>query len=424
MNELFVFFLVVGFFYFAHLALFTIGGNAYDIFRFIRNKKQRRSRQKRFHPLVTVIIPAYNEELVIERCLKSIIFSSYDNIETIVVSDHSTDNTNSIVRRFITKHPGHRLQLIVRRSNQGKGSGLNYAINNYASGEIIMVVDADCIVDTNTIANGVRNFINPKVASVASNVRILEDRSILNLVQIFEYMVSYRSKKFYTLTGSEMIIGGVGSYYRKEIIKKYGGYDSFSATEDIGLSMKIAANGNANERLIYDVDSVVYTESVMSFKQLVRQRYRWKFGMLQNMFRYAPAFVANRKNQNKALTYYRLPVAFLSELLLLMEPVFFTFILSLTIATQNLVIFSGAYLILTAYVSFILFSDEHMSLKTKLVFTPYLPYIYFLFYIMSLVQLIAAIRSVATLPSALVRRGHSTNTWLSPTRNGARSVAG
>jgi cellulose synthase/poly-beta-1,6-N-acetylglucosamine synthase-like glycosyltransferase len=353
--------------------------------------------------------------------MQSIIDSTYKNIELIVVSDHSTDKTNSIVRKFKKDYPKHRVTLIARRVNQGKGAGLNYAIDNYASGEIVMVVDADCMVDIYAIDKGVAHFDNPNVVGVASNVRIIEYPSLLTLLQIFEYLVAYRSKKFYSMTGSEMIIGGVGSYFRKDVIKKYHGYDSSSATEDIGLSMKVAAHGGKTEKLVYAADSQIYTESVMTFNQLVKQRYRWKFGMIQNLIRFAPVFIANRKRNSKSLVYYRMPTAFISEFLLLLEPVLFTFIMTLTVATGNLSIFTGAYLVLTAYVAYILMSDEHLSLRSKLFFAPFLPYVYFLFYVMSLVQLLATIRCLSTMP-ALIKRDHS-NTWISPTRQGSKARA-
>src|SRR5262249_54343749 len=83
-----------------HLGLFIVGANAYDIKQF---RKAKRSRTNTHRPLVSVVIPAHNESVVIERTLDSVRASSYKNIEIIVVDDGSQDDTSEIIRNYLKR---------------------------------------------------------------------------------------------------------------------------------------------------------------------------------------------------------------------------------------------------------------------------------------------------------------------------------
>lgn len=410
--------MVIGFLYFLHICAYTIGGNIYDILRFRRESlRPQRAKVKKYRPMVSILIPAYNEELVIERCLESVIRSKYRKIETFVVSDHSKDKTEHLVRRFIADHPEHNIRLITRRQNQGKAKALNYVLQNYELGELVMTLDADSLLTPTTVGNAVAYFVDDSVVGVAANVRIIEDPSVLNLLQLFEYMVAYRTKKFYSVAKAEFIIGGVGSVYRYDTIKEFGYYDALSVTEDIGLSMKIMAADSKNIRLVYGSDVIAYTESVQDVRGLFRQRYRWKYGMLQNLFNYSRTYFRSFRHQSPAILLYRLPMAYLSEFLLILEPLFMTYILYLSIITRSPLIFASAYLTMVLYCSIVLWSDEHLTNFQKRYLTVYVPVLYFLFYIMSFIQVAAIFRCIIAAPR-LLSDSTEQNSWLSPRRSG------
>ena len=93
--------------------------------------------------------------------------------------------------------------------NVGKANALNFAMQRGVRGEFVMTLDADCVLHPNAIQNAVDYMIDdPRVAGVAANVRVMDTHSLLGLLQKFEYMVGYRSKKFYTMSNSEFIVGG------------------------------------------------------------------------------------------------------------------------------------------------------------------------------------------------------------------------
>jgi cellulose synthase/poly-beta-1,6-N-acetylglucosamine synthase-like glycosyltransferase len=447
LSVLFYIFIVVGTIHLIHFALFLIGANLYDVHAFGANLRRRQNKANH-RPLVTVIVPAYNEELVIERCLQSIWNNTYPNIDIIVVNDGSEDATGEAVQKFIDSRTrvyrqtvpkivrikngltrewvrGHspmsrRIRLIKQR-NAGKGSALNNALRSHAKGELVMSLDADSILHRKAVANVIKYFDDPSVAGVAANVRIIEKNRILGVLQRFEHMVGYRSKKFFTLTNSELIIGGVASTYRRDVLKQVKYYDTDTVTEDIGLSMKIAAEGNKKNRLVYAADVTAMTEGVSSFPALLKQRYRWKMGNLQNLIKYRQILFSRDSKYSIGLSWYRMPMAFLGELLLLLEPVALGYVAYLSIRYYTLGLVLAAYMSISVYLLFVIWPDEHMTIKGKLKASLYVPFLYFIFYIMNAVQLASVIRCLINHKTVTGLSAGHTN-WISPERTGGAAT--
>ena len=430
-------FLVVGTINFLHLGLYIIGANVYDILAFRRKRKltaknrlqshswwvhnRLRGNSPVFNKLVSVIIPAHNEELAIEQCLDSIRKNTYRNVEIIVHNDRSSDSTAKIVRAYIQKFPTMRVRLVSRRHNVGKGAGLNYCIKKYATGQLVMTLDADCLLDKHAIANAVAYFDDKSVLGVAANVKLLETPSVLGLLQRFEHMIGYRSKKFYTLANCEIIVGGVASTYRADVLREVALYDTDTQTEDIGLSMKIIAHYGKAGRIVYAADVLAMTEPVQTFPDLLKQRYRWKLGMLQNLFKYRSLTGNLRGKYNKMLTLYRMPMAFFGEVVLMLEPILIGYIAYLSILHGTVLLFFGAYITITLYVLSGIWPDEHMTNRQKFTQSLYAPFMYFIFYIMDVVQVVAIFRVLAR-PRRVLNRNTAESSWISPKR-AARATA-
>src|SRR5580765_2460773 len=147
--------------------------------------------------------------------------------------------------------------------------------------------------------------------------------------------------------------------------------------------MKIAAAGNKKYRLIYAADVAAMTESVDGFKPLLRQRYRWKLGNLQNVSKYRRLIFSKDPRYSRTLTHYRMPMSFIGEILLLLEPITLAYIAYLSIHYLTIGLVLGAYLTITAYILMNIWPDEHMSLPTKIKSSAYAPFLYFIFYIMN-----------------------------------------
>jgi cellulose synthase/poly-beta-1,6-N-acetylglucosamine synthase-like glycosyltransferase len=435
----------------AHLGLFVAGGNIYDITKFRKKhiEGKETNRPYRRKPLVSVVIPAHNEELLLARTLDSVLASDYKNIEVIVVDDGSTDRTASVFRSYIKKLPGFSTNnyitrnsrtlklerkyiraeikkmriILVSQPNQGKASALNNAIKNHVKGQLTMCLDGDSMIRSDAITNAVKYFNDKSIVGVASNVRVITNGTFLSTLQQFDYMIGYRSKKFYTLTNSEYIVGGVASTYRTNAIRKAGYYDEDTMTEDIGFSMKLISHkGNKEHKIIYASDVVSMTEGVNTVKALFRQRYRWKMGGLQNLIKYRN-LVGNgdTKKYSTLLTFYRLPMAFLGEILLILEPLTLGYVVYLSFVYNTLAIVLGAYLTITLYTMFILWPDEHLTTKQKVKLSFQALQIYALLYIIEFIQIRAIFSCLLKYKTIIFR--NSQTTWISPERAGVPAKA-
>lgn len=402
-----------------HLGMYLIGANFYDVNRFKRERAKKLRTRK--NVLATILIPAHNEEKSIVRCLDSVLKSTVRNLEIVVIDDASTDRTLEIVYAYIRKHPDFNRSIRVVRciQNVGKAAALNKALESGLKGEYIMTLDADSVLHPNAIENAVEYFLeDPNVAGVAANVRVIDSMSILGLLQKFEYMVGYRSKKFYTVSNCEFIIGGVASTYRYSTLKEVGFYDDDVQTEDIALSLKVASLGNRKHKLVYGYDVIAMTEGVQTFKALLRQRYRWKLGSLQSLFKHKSLFMNIGRRYNPSLTWYRIPMAFMGELIVLTEPILMAVIIYFSFLALSPQAFIGAYALITAYLLWNVWPDEHMPIADKIRMTSYAPVMYFLFYIMNVVQLIAVVRCLFNMRQVL-RLDPTSSVWTSPERAGS-----
>ena len=407
-------FLIVGTINFLHLGIFIIGANVYDI-QHLRKRKILKARRIGKSPLLSLVIPAYNEEASIIRCLESIRKNTYRKVEVFVHNDRSTDATAALIRKYIEQHPHMKIRLVSRRKQVGKALGVNYCIKKYAQGELVMSLDADCTLDRYAIKNAVDYFKNPDVIGVAANVKITNEPTVIGLLQQFEHLIGYRSKKFFTVTNCEIIVGGVASTYRTEVLKKVKLYDTDTQTEDIGLSMKIVANSNKQQRIVYGADVLALTDPVHSFKALQIQRYRWKLGMIQNLIKYRYLVGNMNSNYSKSLTLYRLPMAFFSELTLLFEPFILGYVLYLSIIHDTAILFVGAYFTVCLYILMGFWPDEHLSVSDKIAKSFYVPILYFTFHIMDLIQVLAIIK-VLRNPKKALRIGYHDSHWTPPAR--------
>ncbi|MFP5312041.1 MAG: glycosyltransferase family 2 protein [Actinomycetes bacterium] len=425
-------FAAVSILYVVHFGLYLVGANFYDIWQQRRKGIRGVRLPTAYQPecaatatwtrkgltevpgLVTVVIAAHNEEAVIVRTLESVRRSTYESLQVLVADDASSDLTGRLVRDFQVRHPEMDLHVVRMKKNVGKGAALNEALRRHARGQFVMTLDADSIISRDAITNALSYFDDPYVAGVAANVQIMEENTALGILQRFEHMIGYRSKKLYSLLNCEFVVGGVASTYRTRVLRKVDFYDTDTLTEDIGLSTKITSLGNRRFRMIYGADVVAKTEGVLTFRALAKQRYRWKYGSIQNLVKYRGLTLNPSRRYTPSLTYYRMPMALLSEFTLLVSPLAWTYAVYWSLATYTPALIVGAYATITAYTLLTIWMDENLTRRERARLSVYAPTAYFLFYIMDLVQLTAAVRCIVR-SRGLVRRPEI-NTWKSPQR--------
>ena len=319
----------------------------------------------------------------------------YPHLEVIVSDDASVDKTSKIVREFIKNYHGKiNFELLTNRKNRGRGGTINNAIKRKSNGELIMALDADCVVDTQSIKNAVRYFSDPSLAALAANVSTLPHASILGVLQQFEWVSAFRSKKLNTILNCEYIIGGAGAMYRKSVIKKLSYFNESMLTEDISLSLSIASLGNKEYRLHYASDVSVYTEHVPDYSGLFKQRYRWKLGSLQALFAHKFLIFSRDKKYTRTLTFFRLPMVLWGEFMLVLEPLFITYFIFLAIVLHTPIIFIIGWLGATIMFFFALWGDDRLERYQKFRLTVFLPVMYMLYYILSFIQIFAVYKSI------------------------------
>jgi len=277
-----------------------------------------------YKPDVSVLIPAYNEEAAILNTVQSALASKYPRLEVIVVDDGSKDRTAELVRDNFGRDPRVRL---ITQGNHGKPSALNHGLAE-ASGEIIVSIDADTIVDPDAVPRLVRHFADPKVGAVAGNVKVMNRNRWITRWQALEYITSQNLEKraFDLLNCIPVVPGAVGAW-RAEVLRSSNGFSGDTVAEDTDLTLTIRRNG---WKILYDEDAIGRTEVPETVNTLVRQRFRWTFGTLQAVWKHRDTTGNPRYG---TLGWIAIPNIFLFQIILpLVSPVIdLLFLLSLAL---------------------------------------------------------------------------------------------
>ncbi|KGR78295.1 glycosyltransferase [Ureibacillus manganicus] len=275
-------------------------------------KKANRKILRPYRPFVSVIIPVYNEEVVIRRTIHSILKSNYPLLEILVVDDGSTDRTASIIRKEFAKY--HRVHFI-RKRNGGKSSALNCGID-YAIGDIIVTIDADTMFKKSTISYLVRQFSDPNVAAVSGNCKVGNIRNQVTLWQHIEYVTANNlDKRAFEEINAITIVPGSNSAWRKSVIQRVGYFEDDTLAEDTDLTLKVI---NSGYKIIYEHRAISYEEVPETIKDFLKQRFRWSYGILQAIWKHRKTI---RKSNNKMLKYVAIPSLLYNYLLFLTMPI-------------------------------------------------------------------------------------------------------
>jgi peptidoglycan-N-acetylglucosamine deacetylase len=230
--------------------------------------------------LVSVIVPAYNEESVIAITVRQILGSTYRNLEVVVVDDGSKDNTYAILNANFGADP--RVQ-IVHIANGGKANALNVGLS-HAQGSVVVALDADTQFNRDTIARLVRWFTDPQVGAVAGNAKVGNRINMITRWQALEYIVAQNLERraLAALSTLTVVPGAVGAW-RRSALNVLGGFTSDTLAEDQDLTI---AMQKAGYRVVFDSSAIAWTEAPSTVRGLAKQRFRWAYGTLQCLWKY------------------------------------------------------------------------------------------------------------------------------------------
>ena len=253
------------------------------------------------YPLVSIIVPAYNEEINAVSSLQNLLKCNYPNFNIIFVDDGSKDNTYQNVTNAFANN---NLVKVYTKPNGGKASALNYGIAQ-TDAAYVVCIDADTKLAKDAISMLMRNFLlagNENIGAVAGVVRVGNEVNMLTKWQSIEYTTSqnFDRKAFAYVNAITVIPGAIGAF-KKQAIEDAEGFTSDTLAEDCDITIRILKAGYvvANEP-----KAVAFTEAPESLKQFFKQRFRWIFGVMQTFWKHKDALFVNRY---KALAWIALP---------------------------------------------------------------------------------------------------------------------
>lgn len=241
----------------------------------IWNKKTSSHKTK-----VSVVIPVRNESSNIIRCMESITSQDYpaELFEIIVCDDSSTDNTVALVREYIdqTKHSVRLIELSLKK-RIFKKQAITEAVSA-ATGQLIMVTDGDCIMNSKWISSFVGYYEEHQPPIIAGPVFFTDEKGIFSKLQSLEFMSLVASGLGSVSGNFPVMCNGANLAYTKEAFISSGGYTSDSgyvSGDDIFLLVKITKLFPGKIGVIKSADAIVCTHAQKNLKHFIAQRIRW-----------------------------------------------------------------------------------------------------------------------------------------------------
>jgi len=239
-------------------------------------------------PPVSIIVPAYNEEVTAMNTIQSLLKLEYPHMEILFIDDGSKDKTFEVVNTAYQNHP---MVKVLTKPNGGKASALNFGITQ-AKHDYVVCIDADTLLKDDAIIHLMAYFTDEEIGAVAGTVKVGNETNIITRWQSIEYITAQNmDRRAFDLINSITVVPGAIGAFRKEAIFKAGGFTTDTLAEDCDLTMRILKQGyvvrNAGE-------AIAYTEAPETIDMLLKQRFRWSFGVMQSFWKNRDALF-NRK---------------------------------------------------------------------------------------------------------------------------------
>ena len=230
---------------------------------------------------VTVIIPARNEEKNIGLCLRSISGQTYpaELFETIVVDDHSTDDTALVVEAFSKQN----IRCIFLKDylagaiNSYKKKAIEVAIE-LSTGELIVTTDADCYMGSNWLHTMACFYEEHQAAFIAAPVVVDSNRSFLSIFQALDFMTLQGITAASVFKKIHSMCNGANMAYQKKCFIEVGGFkgiDTIASGDDMLLMHKIFKRYPEGVFFLKSNEAIVHTQPMHNWKSFFNQRIRW-----------------------------------------------------------------------------------------------------------------------------------------------------
>lgn len=306
-----------------------VGGN--EIFEGVKKRRLKNEIHHDYYVPISLIVPAYNEEVTITETIRSLLNLDYQIYEIIVVNDGSKDKTGGLVastfdlrqvyrpiRRQLPCQEqisvwegvgkGHVPITLINKNNGGKADSINMGINA-AKYPYFVCMDADSILQKDSLTKiAVPVLENQDVVAVGSMIRISNDcvfengelvqmrlpKRLTPAFQVLEYERSFlASRILLDKFNANLIISGAFGLFKKDAVLNVGGYHVGCVGEDMELIMKLHEYYRSNKlsyQIKYAYDAVCWTQAPERFRDLLKQRKRWHIGLIQSMLGHTSIF--------------------------------------------------------------------------------------------------------------------------------------
>ena len=249
-------------------------------------------------PRVTMLIAAWNEGARLDATLTFVLASDYrGELTVVVIDDGSTDGTAMVTRRFARKDP--RVSLL-RVKHGGKAAALNQGLAETHT-ELVATIDADTLVLASALSRLVARFISSPdaVAAIAGAVMVRNSReTALTRLQEWDYFLGIASiKRSQGLWQSTLVAQGAFSLYDAAAVRAAGGWPD-TIGEDITLTWSLLA---ADRAIAFEPTAVAMTTTPQSLHQLIKQRSRWAYGMIEGLRLFGLRLIGKRNMASHAI---------------------------------------------------------------------------------------------------------------------------
>lgn len=277
-------------------------------------------------PKISIIAPAFNESKTIIDNIRTLLSLYYNNFEVIIVNDGSTDNTFELVKDaydlvrvnyyfdyripcerirgvYRSKNPSYNRLTVIDKNNGGKADSLNAGINICHS-DLFVSIDADSIIEADSILKLVKPFLEEKEKKVIGTggvIRIVNScdierghireikipSQILPRLQVLEYTRAFLlGRMAWSQLDGLMLISGAMGIFDREVVIKAGGYSINTVGEDMELVLRMRrymTDNNQKYEVTYIPDPLCWTEVPSDLKSLRKQRTRWTRGLVESL---------------------------------------------------------------------------------------------------------------------------------------------
>ena len=230
-------------------------------------------------PAVSIIVPGYNEEVTAIKTIESLLKTKYPSFEIIFIDDGSKDKTFELVNSAFGNHP---LVQVLTKPNGGKASALNFGIS-HAKNSYVICIDADTQLKNDAIYHLMTYFTDEEIGAVAGTVKVGNENNMITRWQSIEYITAQNmDRRAFDLINSITVVPGAIGAFRKSAIFKAGGFTYDTLAEDCDLTMRILKQGYIVKNC---AEAIAYTEAPETLNGLLKQRFRWSFGVIQSFWK-------------------------------------------------------------------------------------------------------------------------------------------